>query len=158
MLMSETAKQKIIRWYARQPEAIRIEIFKKQRDIFFEMRKFEKEKPEQSRKTPHELTYESFLQAIYLVWKTEFVGGTKETNHKTETIKQKIIERIKRHKINIKKPRRQKKLRDLEKFDRDIRVMREEGLSYQKIADYFAKYHKTKIHFTYIQKYMKEHP
>jgi len=153
MLISESTKQKIIRWYARQPEAVRIELFSKQRDLFFELRKLNREKPD--RKTIDEITYESFLNVLYYAWKTEEPGGIKEPDHKIEKIRNKIIERMQRHKKRKPAPK-QKKLQQLEKLDKDIRLMREKGLSYQKIADYLSVYHKVKIHFSYIQKYLKD--
>jgi hypothetical protein len=156
MLISESTKQKIIRWYARQPEAVRIELFAKQRDLFFELRKREQEKPEPDRKPIHEITYESFLNVLYYAFKMEAPGGIKEPDHKIDRIRDKVIERMLRHKKRKQATPKQKKLQQLEKFDKDIRVMREKGLSYQKISEYLNTYHKVKIHFTYIQKYLKD--
>lgn len=156
MLISESTKQKIIRWYARQPEAVRIELFAKQRDLFFELRKRDQEKPEPDRKPIHEITYESFLRVLYYAWKTEEPGGIKEPDRKIEKIRDKVIERMLRHKKHKQTPPKQKKLQQLEIFDKEITLMREKGLSYQKIAVYLSTYHKVKIHFTYIQKYLKD--
>jgi len=156
MLISESTKQKIIRWYARQPEAVRIDFFAKQRDLFFELLKREQEKPEHNKKPIHEITYESFLGVLYYAWKTEEPASFKEPDQNIEKIRTKIIERMQRHKKRKKTPPKQKKLQQLEKFDKDVRLMREKGLSYQKIAEYLNTYHKVKIHFTYIQKYLKD--
>ena len=93
----------------------------------------------------------------YILLEKEYIGAIKESDHRLEKIREKIIERLKRHKAR-KNPKKQTKLQQLEKFDKDIRLMREQGLSYQKISEYLKKNHKVKIHFTYIRKYLMEHP
>jgi hypothetical protein len=151
MLLSDVIKKKLINWFARQPDQIKLVILKRQRDLFFDLRLTQQDK------TPEELTLESLYKVLYLAWKSEYIGAIKESDHRLEKIREKIIERLKRHKAR-KNPKKQTKLQQLEKFDKDIRLMREQGLSYQKISEYLKKNHKVKIHFTYIRKYLMEHP
>ena len=151
MLLSDNLKKKIINWFARQPEQIKLEIIKRQRDLYFKFQEQSKDK------APEQLTLESFYVVLYTAWKTEYIGAIKEKDHDLEKIRKKIVERLKRHKAK-KKQKKQTKLQQLEKYDSDIKLMRQEGLSYQKIADYLEEKYKLKVHLTYIKKYLEEHP
>jgi hypothetical protein len=151
MLLSENMKKKILNWFARQPDTIKLELIKRQRDLYFDLK--EKNKT----KSPEEVTLESLYHVLYIAWKNEYVGAIKEPDHRLEKIREKIVERLKRHKAR-KKPQKQTKLQQLEKFDSDIRLMRAQNLSYQKIAEYLQKHHNVKVHLTYIRKYLMEHP
>lgn len=42
MLLSENMKKKVINWFARQPDSIKLELIKRQRDLYFELKKTKK--------------------------------------------------------------------------------------------------------------------
>lgn len=148
-MLTEKKKQKILAWFARQPQEIQLDIFKMQRDLFFLLKNRESQKP------PHELTMESFVQAVYEAWKTENFAHMKETDHDIEKIKQKIITRIKRHKVRAKKKKKGTKQDLIEKYTKEILLMKDEGLSLRQMAEYLEKYHKVKVSHSTINRYMK---
>ncbi len=151
MLLSESMKKKILNWFARQPDRVKLEILKRQRDLYFTLREQNKNR------IPEEITLESLYAVLYTAWKSEYIGTIKESDHNLEKIREKIVERLKRHKLR-KKQNRKTKLQQLEKYDSDIKFMRQQGLSYQKIADYLEDKYKFKVHLTYVKKYLEEHP
>lgn len=112
MLLSENMKKKVINWFARQPDSIKLELIKRQRDLYFELKKNKKDK------TPEEITLESIYYVLYLAWKNEYIGAIKEPDHRLEKIKEKIIERLKRHKArkNLENKPNYNNLRSLTKI------------------------------------------
>ncbi len=148
-MITEKRRQKILLWFARQPWEIQLDIFKMQRDLFFQM------KGEGTQKPAWEITLESFIQAVYEAWKTENFAHFKETNHNVEKIRQKIMTRIKRHKVRTTKKKKSTKQELLEQYMKELLIMKHEKLSLRQIANYLEKYHKVKASHTTINRFLK---
>ncbi len=148
-MITEKRRQKILLWFAKQPWEIQLDIFKMQRDLFFQM------KGEGTQKPAYELTLESFIQAVYEAWKTENFIHTKETDHQIEKIRQKIMTRIRRHKVRTKKKKKSTKQELLEQHAKELMMMKQEKLSLRQMADYLEKYCKIKASHTTINRFLK---
>jgi len=141
---------KKIKWLISQPEEIVLKAIKLQRDLFFKYRAEKKDLD------PDRLTLLSLIKAAETFYNAEHPTSFKNPDRNLDLLKQKILDRIERHEIRQidkkKKKRESKKKKKIMELITEIKIMREQGQSFQVIADYIQKYHKTKLHPTYISK------
>ena len=147
--MDAVAKKKL-KWLFNQPEEIILKAIKLQRDLFFKYRAEKKDLD------PDRLTLLSLIKAAELFHISEHPTTLKNQDRNLDLLKQKILDRIQRHEIRQndkkKKKRESKKKKKIIELTTEIKIMREQGQSFQSIANYIEKYHKTKLHPTYISK------
>ena len=141
---------KKIKWLISQPEEIVLKAIKLQRDLFFKYRAEKKDLD------PDRLTLLSLIKAAETFYNAEHPTTFKNPDRNLDLLKQKILDRIERHEIRQidkkKKKRESKKKKKIMDLMQEIKIMREQGQSFKSIADYIQKYHKTKLHPTYISK------
>ena len=105
---------------------------------------------------PDRLTLLSLIKAAETFYNAEHPTTFKNPDRNLDLLKQKILDRIERHEIRQidkkKKKRESKKKKKIIELTTEIKIMREQGQSFQSIANYIEKYHKTKLHPTYISK------
>jgi len=154
--MNKTDKKKLT-WLFGQPEEILIEAIKHQRDLYFELRSKQKELD------PNQITLVSLIKTAEHFFNAEHPTVYKDRDHDLEALRKKVMERIQRHKIRhtekikSRKKRGGKKKRKITQLMAEIVIMREQGQSYKAIADYIEKYHKLKLHPTYVSKLLHAH-
>ena len=145
-----TSEKKKIKWLFGQPEDIILRVIKLQRDLFFKYRAEKKDLD------PDRLALLSLIKAAELFHSSEHPTTFKNPDRNLDLLKQKILDRIERHEIRQidkkKKKRESKKKKKIMGLMQEIKIMREQGQSFQSIADYIEKYHRTKIHASYVSK------
>ncbi|ADD67506.1 conserved hypothetical protein [Denitrovibrio acetiphilus DSM 12809] len=148
--ISTAEANSLVKYYSKLPENVRIESFKLQTDLARQNKdRFDKEKAS-------EYYYGMHLLALRAMKRIETAQATKDSLTEEEALKlNKIrIERIKagRGKKDSKKARLIK-----ETLFHEIKNMYyNEGLSWREIADFIAKYHKTRISHGYLQQKFNE--
>ena len=146
----DAAAKKKLKWLFNQPEEIILKAIKLQRDLFFKYRAEKKDLD------PDRLTLLSLIKAAELFHSSEHPTTFKNPDRNLDLLKQKILDRIERHEIRQidkkKKKRESKKKKKIMGLMQEIKIMREQGQSFQSIADYIEKYHRTKIHASYVSK------
>lgn len=146
--MEKTEKKKLA-WLFRQPEEILLEAIRYQRDIYFMLKAKETA-------DPNTLTLKAWVHTAEHFYDTEHPTETKNPEHDLEPIRKKVLDRIRRHgirhieKVQARKKRPPKKKTKVQKHIEEIRIMREQGQSYVAIAEYLQKYHRLKVHPSYI--------
>ena len=149
-----TSEKKRLKWLFAQPEDIILRVIKLQRDMYFKF------KAENKDIGPDRLTLLSLIKAAELFHHSEHPTTFKNPDRNLDLLKQKILDRIERHEIRQidkkKKKRESKKKKKIMGLMQEIKIMREQGQSFQSIADYIVKYHKTKLHPTYISKLLRK--
>jgi len=147
--MDASARKKI-KWLISQPEEIILQAIKLERDMYFKL------KAENKDIGPDRLTLLSLTKAAEIFYNAEHPTGFKNPDRNLDLLKQKILDRIERHEIRQidkkKKKRESKKKKKIMGLMQEIKIMREQGQSFQSIADYIEKYHRTKIHASYVSK------
>lgn len=149
--MEKTEKKKLA-WLFRQPEEILLEAIKLQKDLYFKL------KSERKETNPDKLILLSLIKTAEHFYETEHPTKVKNPEHDLEPLRKKVLDRIKRHairhreKVKAKKKRANKKRSRILGLMQEIKIMREQGQSYPAIAGYMEKYHKVKVHPTYISK------
>ncbi len=149
--MEKTEKKKLA-WLFRQPEEILLEAIKLQRDLYFKL------KSERKETNPNKLILLSMIKTAEHFYDTEHPTKTKNPEHDLEPLRKKVLDRIKRHairheeKIKTKRKKINKKRNRILGMMQEIRIMRDQGQSYPAIAEYIQKYHRTRVHPTYISK------
>ena len=145
-----TLEKKKIKWLFSQHEVIILQAVKLQRDMYFKL------KAENKDIGPDRLTLLSLIKAAELFHISEHPTTLKNQDRNLDLLKQKILDRIERHEIRQidkkKKKRESKKKKKIMGLMQEIKIMREQGQSFQSIADYIEKYHRTKIHASYVSK------
>lgn len=153
--MEKTEKKKLM-WLFRQPEEILLEAIKLQRDLYFKLR------AEQKDADPNRLTLQSLIQTAELLYAAENPTQTKNPEHDLEPLRRKVLDRIRRHgirhdeKVKAKRKRPPKKKNKIQALIEEVKIMREQGQSYTAIALYLQKYHRIKVHPSYISMLLKE--
>jgi len=146
----DAAAKKKLKWLFNQPEEIILRVIKLQRDMYFKL------KAENKDIGPDRLTLLSLIKAAELFHISEHPTTLKNQDRNLDLLKQKILDRIERHEIRQidkkKKKRESKKKKKIMDLMQEIKIMREQGQSFQSIADYIEKYHRTKIHASYVSK------
>ncbi len=149
--MDSPAKKRL-KWLFSQPEEIILKAIKLQRDMYFKL------KAEKKDLSPDQLTLLSLIKAAEIFYNSEHPTTLKNPERDLSLLKQKILDRIEKHKIRhdekklSQKKRASKKKKKIMDLMQEIKIMREQGQSFKSIADYIQKYHKTKLHPTYISK------
>ncbi len=146
-----TLEKKKIKWLFSQHEVIILQAVKLQRDMYFKL------KAENKDIGPDRLTLLSLIKAAETFYNAEHPTSFKNPDRNLNLLKQKVLDRIQRHEIrhNEKKAsqkRESKKKKKIMGLMQEIKIMREQGQSFQSIADYIEKYHRTKIHASYVSK------
>ena len=147
----DAAAKKKLKWLFNQPEEIILQAIKLQRDMYFKL------KAENKDIGPDRLTLLSLTKAAEFFYNAEYPTSSKNPERNLNLLKQKVLDRIQRHEIrhNEKKAsqkRESKKKKKIIELTTEIKIMREQGQSFQSIANYIENYHKTKLHPTYISK------
>ena len=147
----DAAAKKKLKWLFNQPEEIILQAIKLQRDMYFKL------KAENKDIGPDRLTLLSLTKAAEFFYNAEYPTSSKNPERNLNLLKQKVLDRIQRHEIrhNEKKAsqkRESKKKKKIMGLMQEIKIMREQGQSFQSIADYIEKYHRTKIHASYVSK------
>ena len=148
--MDASARKKI-KWLISQPEEIILQAIKLERDMYFKL------KAENKDIGPDRLTLLSLTKAAEIFYNAEHPTAFKNPDRNLDLLKQKVLDRIQRHKIRYEEKkasqkRESKKKKKIMGLMQEIKIMREQGQSFQSIADYIEKYHRTKIHASYVSK------
>jgi len=150
--MEKTQKKKL-KWLFGQPEQILIEAIHKQRKLYHAL------KAQNRERNSDELALEALVKIAEQIYDEEHSLTHKKTDERDlEKLKAKVIKRLERHKIRYEEKKLQKRKRKNLKKEKikmlmtEIKIMREQGQSYRAIAEYIVRYHKLKLHPTYVSK------
>ena len=152
-----TDRPKLVRYFAKLPEKIKIEVLKLQTDLIRQNRDMMK------KNTQPEFFYSMFIKAIHYVKSIEIAHTQSIADEQEAVEKTKKITEIRIQRMLAEKAEKKKKTRDDKKFRliklrfyNEIVKMQKQGFTYKDISTYIAKYHKVKITPAYIQASMKK--
>ena len=155
----EKAQKKKLKWLFGQPEPIIIEAIHKQRKLYHQLKAQNKEE------NSDKIALEALTKIAEQIYDSEHIINKKNQDKDLESIKNKVLERIRRHEKRYKEKKKERKKRKNLKKEKikmllkEIKIMREQKQSYQAISEYILKYHKVKLHPSYISKILeKEKP
>ncbi len=155
--ITKTSKEErdvLVRWWAKQPEQIKIEGIK----LMFDLLKQQIE----NEKTPIsvELIYSAFIQALYNMHRIEtgkIMKRKKDGELNEEELKKIQQIRIARVLAGRQQGNKSKKRNILKiRYGKLMMNLREEGLSYREIGNYLKKYHRFKVCHALIGKVLQE--
>lgn len=151
--MEKTQKKKL-KWLFGQPDKIILEAIHRQRKLYHSIKPFAR--PGVS---SDELALEALVKIAEQIYDEEhFLTHRKADEKDLESLKLKVMKRIERHKARYEEKKLQKRKRKNLKKEKikmlmnEIKIMREQGQSFRAIAEYIERYHKLKLHPTYISK------
>lgn len=154
--MEKTEKKKL-KWLFGQPKEIILEAIHKQRKLYHAL------KSQNRDKNSDELALEALVKIANQIYDEEHLLVHRKSNERElEKLKAKVMKRLERHKIRYEEKKKQKRKRKNLKKEKikmlltEIRIMRDQGQSYRAIAEYIEKYHKLKLHPTYVSKLLQE--
>lgn len=145
--LSSTERQRVLAWFSRQSEARRIEILGKKHSIFKSLsQKYSATREGQV------LDYCSILIACKEPWLASIKLRSKremtEADHKLLSIE------IKTKALSLKQTKKGKKRESLAKhWATIVRLKKDDGLGFGKIAEYLQKYHRIKVSRGYLHQY-----
>lgn len=149
--MSEETVNRLLRWYTKQPEAIRIEVHKNQKELENKWLNTMRAKGEKVACAP-EMSYSAFITAIKDNQKM-FDNRKLNINDDLESVTQERIAALKAKDKKKKAPLKNKVTGDLLLV---IERLRKEGFSWEKIREYIALHHKRKISRGYLHRIFTE--
>lgn len=154
--MEKTQKKKL-KWLFGQPEQILIEAIHKQRKLYHALKAQNKER------NSDQLALEALIKVAEQIFDEEHHLTDRKTHEKDlNKLKAKVLKRIERHKTRYEEKKLQKRKRKNLKKEKikmlmnEIKIMREQGQSFKAIAEYIERYHKLKLHPTYISKMLSQ--
>jgi hypothetical protein len=148
----DKSQKKKLKWLFAQPEEIIIDTIHKQRKLYHALKK------EHPGENSDKLALQALIKIAEQLYSDENLIRRKATEKNLDEIKAKVLQRIRRHRIKHDEQKKEKKkLRNLKKEKikmllNEIMIMRKQGLSYKAVAGYIEKYHKLKLHPTYVSK------
>lgn len=146
---TEAQRATLFRWLAKQGEQTRIEAAKLQTDLIRQNR-------QQSDKSKHpEFVFAMHILALVKMHWIETAQSQKVQMSESEAAKLTGI-RIERIKAQRRKKSSPKKEAIRIRFYHEIKMLRENGLSWRQVSDYIAKNHKTRIGFSYLRETFAE--
>ncbi len=140
----EEARRKLLSYYARLPEQVKMEVHRMQTELMRQNRN------QSARDKQTEFVFACFVLAIRKIERLEN-GQTGKRELSTEDAKKITELRVERVKSNRKKKASPVKQLIEIRFYEEIKKLRGEGLSWREISTYIAKHHKRRISHAYIQ-------
>lgn len=142
---------KLLRWYAKQPEVVRIDVHQKRFEIMNGWQNAKRAKGEKAVYAP-DIEYSAFVTAIKNVQRM-FDNRKLTADDDLEEITKARINAIKNDRKVKSAPVRNKLVDQLQSV---MVKLRNEGLSWEKISDYIALHHKKRISRGYLRRVYTE--
>ena len=142
---------KLLRWYAKQPEAVRIDVHKKRYEVMNSWQNAKRARGEKAIYAP-DIEYSAFVVAIKKVQRM-FDNRQLTADDDLEEITRARIDAIKND-YKVKPAPIKNKLVD--QLQPVMVKLRNEGLSWEKISDYIALHHKKRISRGYLRRVFAE--
>lgn len=155
----EKMQKKALKWLFGQPKEIILEAIHRQRKLYHTL------KAQYRDRNSDELALESLIKTAQQVYDEEHhITDRKIDERNLEKLKAKVMKRLERHKIRYEEKKLQKRKRKNLKKEKikmllpEIKIMRQQKQSFRAISEYIERYHKLKLHPTYVSKLLKKEP